>query len=163
MTKMMEEITQLSLDLPPLVEETPRQEVARLLDQLVKEKGADYVYPYAQNGGIMSIDCMYVERVSEDAEPNEVWDRETESYVLDELVPSCILGHLAVRVGVPMLELASSNNDGWLSTHECFSIPSRWARDEDLIQAMTYLQEAQDTGTSWGQAVAEFKIQLDIS
>lgn len=172
---MSKEIMLVSDVLPPLVVETPEREVARLLDQLVREKGADYVYPYsnpdpeAENASNASNgDCMYVERVNPGTPPSEVFDWNTEGdsklAPVEQLVPSCLLGHLAVRVGVPMTELVlQGNTDAWTALWPHLrSLPKRW-HNVDLNFALNELQTAQDKGATWGEAVAEFKHKMGLA
>jgi len=161
MTNLIEEIAGISVEMPPLETETARQEVTRILDRLVTEKGRDYVYPYAGQGGN---DCMYVERIGDN--PSDVFPEENNYYPVpvEELAPSCIVGHLLVKAGMTVSDvLTMGNTDAWetLWTNYGFLIPNDWAEDEELMQALSWLQNDQDTTVPWGVAVDRFKFTLE--
>jgi len=171
-TKMIDEIGTLAA-LPPVVVERPAQTVIRILDQLVHEKGPDYVYPYSD-----SENCIYVERITPGRNPDEVYDMadlDDSMYSLprpvpapeDELAPSCILGHLCVRLGTPITEFAvgGENYSGWGIGH-ARHFPEEWKEDSQfwpMMTALQQLQHKQDNGLSWGEAVEAFKKAMEVA
>lgn len=153
-------------ELPPLVEETPVQEICRILDQLVKEKGSDYVYPFSSDSDNLDGDCRYVDYVAKDGgEIVSAWlpdDVEMQKAVETtyDMEPSCIVGHLVHRAGVPLEHLLGANTDSIENLWESYNfMPQRWngSENEKIRAALSKLQSAQDVGTSWGDAVARFK------
>lgn len=122
--------------------------IVSVLDQIVAEFGYDYVYPHArfEETGVGGR-CMYVE--NKDAENFDcIYGME-----MEQLKPSCIIGQLATRLGIPMEELIAVNDEGYTEMARFITIPhTHWFYGE-----LDNLQQRQDKGMSWGQAVDMFK------
>jgi hypothetical protein len=106
-----------------------REVVDPILDALVEEYGADYVYPEADNG------CLYVR----------------------DGAPSCIIGHVYNRLGVP-LEVLAANEFTTASevAHRALGVDIYNNEGGDFIPIARYLdriQREQDSTIPWGQAV----------
>lgn len=117
-----------------------------VLDELLKEFGEDYVYPALRNG---YRDCAY-------AKDNQ---------------PSCLVGHVLHRLGVPVEDLNFLDNqrDSQLST--LAGSDKYWdeyedapvlalaligvAWEDDAISLLSVAQTYQDVGETWGTAVAQ--------
>ena len=119
MTDMLEELI-IESELPPLVEQTPAQEVAAILDRLVAQKGYDYIYPYAAKPVFLTDDfagyqgdspdefanCHYVDLIDKHG---NIWEPSEEFPGFKTIaearergftaVGSCIVGNIAAVMG----------------------------------------------------------------
>lgn len=123
------------------------QKVTQVLDDLVAEFGYDYVYPHARLEETGIGKCMYVE--NKDPENFDL----IEGVEIEDLKPSCIIGHLAVRLGVDMEELRRVNEEGFSELCCYIYIP----HCDPFRQELAQLQARQDKGMCWGEAVHLFK------
>jgi hypothetical protein len=105
-----------------------------LLREVIAEKGEDYVYPQFEPeaagdlGAVM--ECFYVR---DDA-------------------PSCIVGRVLHRAGVTLDELRAV--EGWTPVDlEHAPQFTRWA-DDMALELLHEVQNEQDAGRSWGEALA---------
>jgi len=149
----------------------PEEEIARLLDQLVREKGYDYVYPHSSDGDNQIGDCKYVE-AKDDSISLIGWSVEEERVltaeeVKNQIAPSCILGHLLYKVGYPIenFVLSGDNESGWgeIAINLSGDFAALLTGNEKIDTALTNLQRAQDTGTAWGPAVDKFKEEVGLA
>jgi len=121
-----------------------------LLDQCVKQRGEDYVYP--------SDHCRYV-----DGNSRTVWIDETQQCITiktpDEAKPGCMIGLALIKAGVPMstfLELQINDAD----SHQALDELSRkgyltiTSPAKDLFEIA---QSHQDRQTPWGVALEKAK------
>ena len=105
-----------------------------LLQEVIAEFGEDYVYPQFEpeaagdRGAVM--ECFYVR---DDA-------------------PSCIVGHVLYRAGVTLDELRAV--EGWTPVDQQAPQFGIWA---DILACglLADVQDEQDSGRSWGEALAE--------
>lgn len=110
------------------------QEVLAVANAVVKEFGADYVYPGYMDG------CVYVR----------------------DDKPSCLVGHILHRLGVDLISFANeeSYDDGLVNER---AIDTLWVTAEEygvsfspLAQGfLVEIQRDQDCGISWGGAVEQ--------
>lgn len=124
-------ITQkINLDLPT---------VRKFLAEALAEKGADYVYPQDRQTTPRGdhLACRYLDY---DAQHLPVG-------------PSCIVGHVLVKAGVPMEDLGA--NEG----RPAFRVLPKFfpGMSPVLGDALSTCQAEQDLGKPWGQAVAAFE------
>lgn len=112
----------------------------RFLAEAIAEKGEDYVYPL---DGYES--CAYLE-YDTDKKPTG---------------PSCLVGHVLVKAGVPMAALMEEEGSSALAAVYDL-LPDT---PERLTSALRAAQTLQDAGETWGSAVAEFErvVTLDQS
>lgn len=102
----------------------------RILDEVVAEKGEDYVYERVASmhpGG----SCRYR---ADDA-------------------PSCLIGHVLDRMGVPY-------DSKWEGTSAYGVIYRDLAGPEEIANAASIAQDAQDSGQPWSQARSSFHTLL---
>lgn len=100
----------------------------QLLNDAVKEKGHDYVYP--SRG-----ECVYIK----------------------DGKPSCIVGHVLVAAGLPVIAFGGCsgemrhNSAGIRHLSKVLELDM----DHDTVELLREVQWSQDNGTPWGQAVAQ--------
>lgn len=125
---------------PQRENESTREYVTRLMEEAVALKGEDYVYeqlPTCDPDAITPTTCYYV------------WDDQ----------PSCIVGHVLHAAGVPLDRLRVREG---IAAHMVVraEAPDDW--DTSLEDALDAAQGLQDSGGTWGQALAAFKKDLGI-
>jgi hypothetical protein len=104
-----------------------------LLREVIAEKGEDYVYPKLEpeaagdRGAVM--ECFYVR---DDA-------------------PSCIVGHVLHRAGVSLDDLRAV--EGWTPGDVEQAPPFTLWADEMALELLYEVQNEQDAGRSWGEAL----------
>jgi hypothetical protein len=54
---LMTELIELS-QMPPVVEQTPREQAIALLERLVAKYGFDYIYPYSAASNTFNMGCL---------------------------------------------------------------------------------------------------------
>jgi hypothetical protein len=114
-----------------MIELTYSKTVA-ILDSLVAEFGEDYVYKRPAGG-----DCVYVH----------------------DGAPSCIVGHLLARVGVPLERLSEADRaayGGGLSAGVLLNVLSDEGvlrYDHDVSTLLADVQYYQDGGRTWKESV----------
>lgn len=119
------------------------EEVRALIVRAIEEKGADYRYQMPtqvdRETGDEWQDCVYVANGQ----------------------PSCLVGHVLVMAGVPMLDIApfegTSADATWGSLMD--GTPHTYVRDDDasvVAQALWAAQREQDSGKTWGEALEAF-------
>lgn len=129
-----------------------------LLEAVVAERGADYIYPNAGS------DCFYADRAEDGT-----------------YAPGCIIGHALARIGLPVtaLHTLDKQNDPGIGTT---SLPI-WVDEDDAIRdnpmfrpvvvvleedyevkitpdaqaVFAIAQREQDNGHTWGDALADAK------
>lgn len=113
--------------------ETNEQYVLRLMEAVVNKMGADYVYPERELG------CQYVR----------------------DGQPSCIVGHVLVEAGVPVDEIGKhEGRSAWAMAPDV----TPWGdKGTPVIEALDAAQHAQDTGSTWGEALARFRKKLGLT
>lgn len=113
-----------------------------LVDQAIKQKGEDYVYPRAGGGS-----CVYVDTVIEHGpEYGEIREVPT--------CPSCLVGYALVKAGVDQeWFLEREINDG--SASEVLGAlrdDGIIMRDDEVEEYFSTVQRNQDAGVPWGEA-----------
>jgi hypothetical protein len=132
---------------PQQENETIQQYVTRLMEEAVALKGEDYVYeqPTSNPDDILSPTCYYV------------WDNQ----------PSCIVGHVLYAAGVPLDDL--HEHEGNAALMVAAALIPEWNDGKDdssrvgptrLVRALDKAQSAQDSGSTWGEALRAFKEEL---
>jgi hypothetical protein len=118
--------------------------VNELLDAAVAEKGADYVYqdPDGRRGG----------EVDEDGCPAAVTCR----YVHGDK-PGCIVGNVLHRAGVSLSALRDEEGVGAYNSMFERLYVSMPTHASDLL---AHVQDRQDVGVPWGDAVREAREQV---
>lgn len=121
-------------DMPPLREESPREEVIRHLEQIVHEAGPDFVYK-PHNG----TRCQYVHR---DACGN----------------PSggCLIGRLLLKVSPEVTSQLEFHNSAAVRAIPGL-FPQRWRDDQLLMAHLQSAQEQQDLKVPWGTVLDNLK------
>lgn len=122
--------------------------VTEILNKVVAEKGADYVYPRAVASDAYKAGCMY----------SEVDDS-------GEFAPSCIVGHVVAALDLDSFrEIAHmENNEG-----SSFDAPELFQGRDPLLQtddvliprALSEAQRAQDRGLTWGFALSQYELVM---
>lgn len=112
--------------------------VNKTLDELVAEKGEDYVYERNEEAR-----CTYVR----------------------DGAPSCIVGHLLAKIGVPIEELAQRETRGAggmiaLLNEAGFLTTAEWPEAHDVEHLLAAVQINQDSQIPWGQAVQSARSSL---
>lgn len=121
-----------------------RDIVSRTLAEIVADNGEDYVYPRAAIGDAFG-SCVYAEDLEH---------------------PSCIVGHLIYRIDPDtfqqIAESDSANHEGVSGIVSEYGDYNFGTVDEDvsLLDALTNLQDQQDTGSTWGNALWSFNLYL---
>lgn len=113
-----------------------------LVDEVIKEKGSDFVYKR-----LPGEDCKYVHE-------GFTWDVDVEDYVSDEgtYEPGCIVGYALHKAGIPLVML--EKNEGASASYAL----DRLEQDGLLTctpEASRFLegvQDLQDSGRTWGTA-----------
>jgi len=102
-------------------------ETLQVLRQVVSDRGHDYVYKEQERQKGVSVRCKYVENDG----------------------PSCIVGHVASRLGVP-IETLKEWDEGFLQ-----QVPTVGYRvfDESALDVLSQAQFSQDYGSTWGEAL----------
>lgn len=104
-----------------------------LLDEIVSDFGADYAYPYTV--------CRYVQESP--AGP----------------APSCLVGHVLHRAGVPLDALAlNAPADVKVQILTAHGI---LRAEPDAVRLLTNAQRAQDKHTPWGDSVTAGRAYLE--
>lgn len=114
-----------------------RNDARALLKQAVELKGADYVYPPSGGGGA----CNYLEYTGGSRRTGKPTG------------PSCVVGHVLVAKGIPMLDIAPHEGD---SAETVARLVGAF-RDEIVGGALSEAQSVQDNGDTWGEALAAFE------
>ncbi|MGO2150843.1 MAG: hypothetical protein ACTH32_06535 [Microbacterium gubbeenense] len=143
-----------------MTREFTARQITETLTQIIADNGKDYVY--LPPGGSHNGHCVYAELPDREAiETRQQGAR-------DDIVPSCIIGHLLHRLapdvlariaadfdntnaGIIMNEDAVQNlMDGRLG-HEAFEYAN-----PRVVESLRELQTAQDTRMPWGQAMDHY-------
>lgn len=125
-----------------------RAAVAEALDQLIIERGDDYVYPQAEAGG-----CFYS---------------------FEDGKPGCIVGAIVAKLDpvayeeLVLAEPAQDDGNGGIKREPCGSSNSITSQgivlldpeDYSLRRALREAQSTQDTGDNWGRAREAFIREL---
>lgn len=106
------------------------------LAEAVAEKGADYVYLIDGSG---TGDCNYLTYC--DGAPTG---------------PSCLVGHVLVKAGVPMDLIAKAEGQNAEYALRTVGVDVT----EGMACALNQAQSAQDAWDTWGKAVEEFESSL---
>lgn len=121
---------------PDRVTAFTEEAVREALYAAVEEKGEGYIYPDSEkDAGSM---CLYL----------------TYDEANNPTGPSCIVGNVLLRLGVDPATLKDYEGQDGEDVAEAFGIDNR------VAQALYSAQGAQDTGSTWGEARAEFEREL---
>lgn len=116
--------------------------VQEALKESVEEKGADYVYPYAKGLGA----CKYAE---------------------NDGSPSCIVGHVLAKLDPEMfakVKEAEGRESGSFPVSMLLDAEEFYSEVElsfPLVTALASAQNMQDTGSTWGEALASFEREYE--
>lgn len=116
--------------------------VTQAIEAVVAEKGADYVYPGSDTGS-----CWYA-RQDDD----------------NNLVPSCIVGHVLHRLGFNLTYLHDTYEGTrfvGLGTYGVYTDTTYQSIPEHVAIALSDAQSKQDNGETWGEALAAYKNSLN--
>lgn len=114
-----------------------------LINAAVTEKGAEYVYPHSAVSGLSS-DCKYVEFSSEER----------------GYIPSCIVGHALITGGLDMVAIRESGyNESGITLLVDYLVENELidGYDDDALAFLARIQNSQDRGRPWGEAVEKAK------
>lgn len=111
-------------------------EAVDLLKLAVEERGADYVYPRSNRDAFDS-GCVYFEGTT----------------------PSCIVGHVLAYKDVDGLDLRYANEIG-IANLASFVDNIDLVIDERTVSLLEKAQDAQDSGKTWGEALAAAGVVL---
>jgi len=142
---LVSETKVVPVELPPLKEQTPAQQVARVLDQIVQEFGYGYVYQKVWSIESSGVGCFYQKNGS----------------------PSCIVGQILHKMGFNVAQLKGNvNHMSWRgfayeNTPYYGEIPAAM-KDRKVFDALQRLQQRQDEGMTWGEAVHIFKGEVGV-
>lgn len=109
--------------------------VIRTIAEVVKERGADWVYPVAR-----TTDPDY----EEETDWHEASRTGCVNLKLDGSA-ACIIGAIAVKAGLPTERVSTAQRDGL-----------RWGVSRPVLAAMCDAQYRQDDMNTWGAALEEF-------
>lgn len=114
------------------------EETLRALNETVREKGYKHTY---QRRGVVGY-CY------------NVWQGQ----------PDCIVGHVLIRLGVPIewFDVDSRENDGVGDVCKALYLQDLFEFEEDAKDLLGYTQAAQDNGTPWGEAVTRAHLGDDV-
>jgi len=115
--------------------------VVETAKMVVAERGADYVYKKPTNTfGVLT--CLYV----------------------DQDQPSCLVGHVLHRLGVPLETLKSADQFSFPATDVCCDLLRGSAfDDEEIGHFLDAVQSRQDIGRTWGEALQNGLEALDAT
>ena len=108
-----------------------------LLEEVVREKGGDYVYPNLDR-------CIYFD---------------------DEGAPSCIVGHVLAKLGAIEGDLKSKIGPG-IKVNEALLtslIIDGIELEEDAMNLLRAAQRKQDEGSTWGAAVSKARYWAPVA
>lgn len=112
-------------------------ETKELLAAAVAERGEDYVYANPGGTGNEGINCLYV-------------------HIVDgEKTCGCIVAWVLHQAGVPLASLAGREGDNATAVMDALSQINVIEVDLDATELLQDVQERQDRGIPWGQAVRE--------
>ena len=122
--------------------ELTAEKAHELMREAVAEKGEDYVY----ESPLASGECAYLTYADPEV-PQE-----------DPTGPSCIVGQVLVRVGVPLEILRGA--EGFRPAKALAELADRGVIVDcpaRVVSALNHAQIDQDTGKSWGEALRTFE------
>lgn len=113
------------------------EETLRALNEVVREKGYKYAYPRERRGA-----C----------------------YNVFEGEPDCIVGHVLVRLGVPIewFDTDSRDNADVGDVCKALYLQDLFEFEEDAKDLLGYSQAAQDNAIPWGEAVTRAHLGDDV-
>ena len=126
-----------------------------LLEECVRERGEDYVYPKAEMNG----DCVYVfgtDMVPVDVD--EYGDDLFAEQAVGELTPGCMVGLALAKAGVPLgafLALEINREEPASSAIPYLREAGYLTATGAAIDVFLAAQQAQDAQKSWGEALGE--------
>lgn len=123
-----------------------------LVNELIAERGADYVYEKEGSS------CKYVHGVKYD---EAEWGDGQESF--SEAVPGCLVGAVLHRAGVPLDQMGtySRNEEGSYDLIEHLTADELVNVSREANNFLSNVQSSQDAGAPWGVA-AEMAAQGKI-
>lgn len=132
------------------------EKVNAALDEALKEKGEDYIYPRV-------VKTMPEGEVAEKPffpdQPDAPWGT-TCLYVHDEeegQIPGCIVGNVMHRLGVPLEDLKKVEGDNAHGLIGQLQIPV----NQHVTRLLNRAQASQDEGQTWGKAVQAARAWYD--
>jgi hypothetical protein len=119
------------------------ERVVETAKMVVAERGADYVYKRPTNTfGVPT--CLYVD--------------------VDRDQPSCLVGHVLHRLGVPLETLKSADQFSFPATDVCHDLLGGSAFDDgEISHFLDAVQSRQDIGRTWGEALQNGLEALDVT
>lgn len=123
------------------------EEARALLVEAIEEKGADYRYTDPDSDGESCWYGSYSGDVpfNEDSEPNPCDG------------PGCIVGHVLVKKGVTLEQLRPYEGEGAISVlGRLRGGAGNYFDGTPVERALGAAQSAQDSGETWGEALAAF-------
>lgn len=116
------------------------ERVLDLLDEAVRERGADFTYPGR------GPDCVYF------VDDNVLEDFTEEGIDVEVGSPACIVGFVLSKLGVKAEDLGAMNTNTGAGSLLGNHFRDRFEFEQGAVEALEGAQVEQDTGATWGQA-----------